>query len=259
MIIEPIKTKKLIPPKDDLFAAIRSAIKKIPERSVFVVTSKVVSIHEGRCVPVEDIADKDDLIKAEADFYIPRDKKMPWVMHTIKHNLFIPTAGIDESNANGHYILWPKNPKRSARLIYTWLRATYRLKECGVIITDSRSAFLRRGVLGTSLSHYGFIPLKDYRNTLDLFGRELHVTQSNIPDAIAAASVLAMGEGAEQTPLAIVTGLSSIIFQDKPARTRKQFSSFEISPKDDLYAPLFSGIRWHKGGGGKRKEKKRSR
>ena len=247
MIIKPIKTRKLLPPEDDLFAALRHAVKRVPERSILAITSKIVSIGEGRCVPVESVADKDKLIISEAEYYLPRDEKTPWVMHTMKHNLLIPTAGIDESNANGFYILWPKDPQRSAKRIYDWVKKTYGAKEFGVVITDSHSLPLRRGVMGISLGHCGFAPLKDYRDTQDIFGRVLKVTQTNVADGIAAAAVLAMGEGNEQTPAALATDISFVTFAEKPPRSRKQFSSFEVSPKDDLYAPFFSRIKWRKG------------
>ena len=248
MIIKPIKTKKLLPPKDDLFAVLRHALKRIPERSIVVVASKIVSIGEGRCVPMDAVADKDNLIVSEAEYYLPRDKKTPWVMHTMKHNLLIPTAGIDESNANGFYILWPKDPKASAKRIYDWLKQTYGATEFGVVITDSHSLPLRRGVMGVSLSHYGFAPLEDYRGTKDIFGRVLKVTQTNIADGLAAAAVLAMGEGNEQTPVALATDVPFVRFSEKLRRTRKQFSSFEVSPKDDLYAPFILKLKWKRGG-----------
>jgi len=251
MYIKPIKTKKCIPPKDDMFAAIRSAVKKIPERSVFAITSKVVSIHEGRCVPVESVADKDKLIMSEADYYLPKDKKNPWVMHTLTHNLFIPTAGIDESNANGFYILWPRDPKKSAWELYKWIRKTYGVKDVGIIITDSHSIPLRRGVMGISLAHYGFAPLNDYRGKKDLFGRDFHVSQTNVADGLASAAVLAMGEGAEQTPIALMTDVDFVKFTSKTIRSRKQFSSFEVPVEQDMYAPFFARMKWRKGGSGK--------
>lgn len=253
MIITPIKTKKLLPPKDDLFSVMRHAIKKIPERSILIVTSKVVSINEGRCVAKEMVADKDDLIMAEADYYLPRDKKFPWVMHTIKHNLLIPTAGIDESNANGFYIVWPKDPMWSAREIYKWVRKTYGVKNCGVVITDSRSHLLHRGVVGMCIAYAGFVPLNDYRGKKDLFGRDFHVSQTNIADGLAAAAVLVMGEGAEQTPMALATDIPFVKFQSRPYRARKAFSSFEVAMKEDLYAPFFMRMKWRKGGGGKKR------
>ena len=250
MIIKPLKTKILLPPQDDLFRAIRHAVRGVPERSILVVTSKVVSIGEGRCVAEEKIANKDKLIMSEADLYLPRREKTPWVMHTLKHNLFIPTAGIDESNGNGYYILWPRNPRRSAKLLYQWIRKTYHVKECGIVITDSHSVPLRRGVMGISLAHYGFLPLKDYRAMPDLFGRAFGVTQKNIADGLAAAAVLVMGEGAEQTPIALITDVPFIEFREKPFQSKKIFSSLEVPIAEDLYAPLFAGIRWRKGGKG---------
>ncbi len=250
MIIKPIKTKKFIPPQDDMFVAIRSAVKKISEKSIFAITSKVVSIHEGRCVQVESVSDKDKLIMAEADFYLPRDKKNPWVLHTLSHNLLIPTAGIDESNANGFYILWPKDPKRSAREIYAWVRKTYGVKDVGIVITDSHSIPLRRGVMGISLAHYGFAPLNDYRGKKDLFGRDFHVSQTNVADGLAAAAVLAMGEGAEQTPVALITDVEFVVFESKPSGSKKEFSSFEVPVEQDMYAPFFMRMKWRKGGSG---------
>ena len=250
MIIKPIKTRKFIPPKDDMFAAIRSAVKKIPERSVIAVTSKIVSIHEGRCVLAESVADKDKLIMRESDQYLLRDEKAPWVMHTLTHNLLIPTAGIDESNANGFYILWPKDPKRLARELYAWVRKTYGVKDVGVVITDSHSIPLRRGVMGISLAHYGFAPLNDYRGKKDLFGRDFHVSQTNVADGLAAAAVLAMGEGSEQTPIALMTDVEFVKFESKPSRSKKQFSSFEVPMEQDMYAPFFARMKWRRGGGG---------
>lgn len=251
MIITPIKTKKLFPPQDDVLNAIRAAVKKIPECSILVVTSKVVSIHEGRCIPIESIADKDELIIAEADYYLPRDKKTPYVMHTIKHNLFIPTAGIDESNANGFYILWPKDPMRSAREICAWARRTYGLKNCGIVITDSRSSLLHRGVIGMCLAYAGFAPLNDYRGKHDLFGRTLSVSQTNVADSLAAAAVLAMGEGSEQTPLALATDIRFVKFQSQSYISQKPFSSFEIPMKENMYGQFFARMKWRKGGKGK--------
>jgi F420-0:gamma-glutamyl ligase len=73
--------------------------------------------------------DKDKLIIKEAEKYLPRSfVPGEWVIHTLKNNIFIPTSGIDESNANGHFILWPKNPKRSAEKIRNWLKKKYKVK-----------------------------------------------------------------------------------------------------------------------------------
>ncbi len=256
MIIKPIKTRIIVPPKDDLLDAIISPLKSLQEKSIIVITSKVVSIWQGRCLPIEQYPDMDKLIAQEADAYLPREA-VPgaWVMQTLKHNLLIPSAGIDQSNANDHYILWPRNPKRTAKELYYWFRKKYRVKDLGVIISDSHTIPLRRGVLGISLAHYGFVPLQDYRGKPDLFGRTLKITQKNIADGIAAAAVLAMGEGSEQTPLAVIRNIPWIKFTAKPWHSRKPFSSFEIKTSEDLYYPLISSAKWEKGGGGRKTKK----
>lgn len=240
-----------MPPQDDLLGMIRDALPKLGEHSIVVITSKVVSIWQGRCLPRGQVPDKDELIKKEADLYLPREL-VPggWLMHTIKDNLFIPTAGIDESNAAGHYILWPAKVKEAAKIIWSWLRMTYGLHDVGVIITDSHTIPMRRGVLGISLAHYGFVPLHDYRGSEDLFGRKLVMTQANIVDSLAAAAVLPMGEGAECTPLALITDVPWVQFTDQPHQSEKLFSSLEIPLEEDLYYPLLSSVPWQKGGGG---------
>jgi F420-0:gamma-glutamyl ligase len=109
---------------------------------------------------------------------------------------------------------------------------------------------LRRGVLGISLAHYGFSPLKDYRGTPDIFGRKLQMTQTNIVDGLAAAAVMLMGEGSECTPLAVIEDIPWIKFVPRPIKSRKPFSSLEIKTKEDLYYPLISAVPWKRGGSG---------
>ena len=251
MLITPIKTRRILPPKDDLLGAIADALPRIADESVVVVTSKVVSIWQGQCVPREAYPDKDALIKKEADYYLPRDVvPNKWCVHTLKNNVFIPNAGIDESNANGYYILWPRNPKYVAKRLWGWLRNQYGVKRVGVILCDSHTIPLRRGVVGISLAHYGFAPLYDYRGKRDLFGRPFEMSQTNIPDGVAAAAVVAMGEGAECTPLAVIENVPRIRFVSKPVEMKKAGASFEMKTKDDLYYPLLSSVPWEKGGRG---------
>jgi putative folate metabolism gamma-glutamate ligase len=252
MIIKTIKTKILLPPQDDLLTAMKKSLPKLKEKSVVAITSKVVSIWQGRCVPVDEYPDRDKLIAEEADEYLPREfVPGAWCVQSIKNNLLIPSAGIDESNANHHYILWPRDPRGAARRIRQWLKKTYRVKNIGVIITDSHTIPLRRGVLGISLAHCGFSPLKDYRGKPDIFGRQLQMTQTNIADGLAAAAVMLMGEGSECTPLAVIEDVPWIKFADRPIRSRKPFSSLEIKTKEDLYYPLIAAVPWRKGGSGR--------
>lgn len=250
MQIRAIKTELLRPPKDDLLAAIRKALPRLPEKSILVVTSKVVAISQGRAIRISPAVKKDDLIRSEAAWYLPRSAvPHKWIMLTIKENLLIPSAGIDESNGKGHYILWPKHPSAAARRILAWLQKTYRRKAIGVIITDSHTIPMRRGTIGISLAHAGFEPLYDYRGTPDLFGRRLEIQQANIPDALAAAAVAVMGEGKEQTPLALITKVPFLRFgTKKKTGGRKPRSSFVIPEGEDLYTPLLRGAHFRRGG-----------
>ena len=116
MLIRAIKTKPFIPPKDNLFSLIKESFLDVnlKEKSIIVVASKIVSIWQGRCLKIDSIKNKDDLIKKEADFYLDRNEvPKGYVMLTIKDNILIPTAGIDESNGNGYFILWPENLQRN--------------------------------------------------------------------------------------------------------------------------------------------------
>lgn len=252
MIITPIKTRKLIPPQDDLDQVLKTLSLKIKERTIVAISSKIVSILEGRCIHQSKVKDKDELIIKEAEKYLDRNLTPGgWIIHTLKNNLLIPTSGVDESNANGYYILWPKNPKLSAKRIWQFLKKKSQIKNLGVIITDSHSIPLRRGLVGISLAHFGFQPLKDYRGKQDLFGRRIEVSLANIPDSLAAASVLAMGEGAEQTPIALISDLGPAIkFTPKSTISKKPFSSFGVPTSEDLFKPFLDKVPWKKGGSG---------
>lgn len=250
MKVKAIKTRKFLPPKDDLWDLL-SVIRNLKENSVVAVTSKVVAIGEGRCIPLGSI-EKDELIAKEADKYLPRKLfKNEWTMYTIKNNLLVAAAGIDESNAKGFYILWPKNPELSAKKIWEFLKKKFKLNNLGVIITDSRVTPLRRGVLGMAISYFGFKPLKDYRGTRDLFGRKFEMETTDVPDSLAGAAVLEMGEGAEQQPLAIVSDIPYIEFIDKEFKPKSPDDSFEIPEEEDLFYPFLSSVPWKKGGSGK--------
>lgn len=245
MIVKTIKTRALIPPRDNLLSVCKESLLNLKEKSIIVVTSKIVSIWEGGCIKISEITDKDGLIKKEADFFIDRnDVPGKYVILTIKNNILIPSAGIDESNANGYYILWPKNPFLSAKKIYEFLKKEHKLRNFGVIISDSHTTPLRTGIMGIGIAYYGFNPLRDYRGTKDIFGRELKMSQTNIVDSLAAAAVYAMGEGAEQTPIAVIEDARNIEFWTDKKKNKNQLA---INPDTDIYAPILKNNKWKKG------------
>lgn len=245
MIISTIKTEKITPGKQDLLSILDEYVKSIKEKSVLAVTSKIVSICEGRVVKIGEI-DKEKLIEKEADYFLSERERNYGITLTIKNNLLIPSAGIDESNGAGYYILWPSNPQKTANRVRQYLCQRFSLKRVGVIITDSKTSPMRWGVTGVALAHSGFSALKDYIGKPDIFNRKLKFTKANIADGVAAAAVLAMGEGNEQTPLALITDAPFVEFQSRNP-TQKEISDLQISLKEDLYASLLKGVKWLKG------------
>ena len=234
MKIIPIKTRIIKPPQDDIYQALDEFCPTLLEQDVFLVTSKILAIHQGRCLPITSIRNKDDLIKQEADVFIPREEcPGEHVILTVKNNTLIPSAGVDESNGNGYYILWPQDPAQEAKKICQYLKKRFFLKKLAVIITDSHTMPMRYGVLGISIGFYGLNPLKDYRGRLDIFKRTMQMSQSNIVDALAVMGVLAMGEGNEQRPLAIIRGADFVEFTNQ-----ETYKASLIPTKEDIFYPL---------------------
>jgi len=231
MKIETIKTR-IFKEKEDLVSFILKYVKKLPENSVLVVTSKIVALSEGRTVSYKDEIQKAKLIKQESDFAIKT--KLTWL--TIKDGMVMSSAGIDESNAGGRLILLPKNSFRSADLIRNKLKKKFKIKKFGVLVTDSRIFPLRAGIVGVTLGYSGFKGIRDYRGTRDIFGRTLEFSRTDVADSLATAAVLCMGEGREQQPLALITN-APVVFTEKINK-----KELKINPKDDLYLPLFRSI-----------------
>lgn len=247
MEIIPVKTGVLLPPKDDLFSKITASKLALKEGDVVVVSSKVVSIDEGRTIKTGE-ADRESLAITEADYYLPRASAGKWRrLFTMRHGVFIGGAGIDESNGDGHYILWPKNPMGSAKRIRAFLQKTYKVKKLGVIIADSRSLLLRRGAVGFALGWAGVSPVFDYRGKPDLFGRPIHVSVANLIDPLASAAVFVMGECAEQTPIAVIRGAGRVF---APLSRRSRTEPFVVPLKDDVHQMFFRHLKWKKGGSG---------
>lgn len=206
----------------------------IQERMIVAVTSKIVSIAQRRLVPVASIR-KADLVRREADVFLGEAAYGCFL--TIKEGLFIPSAGIDESNSEGgEFILYPENPFLCARELWTALRQRWKLRELGILLTDSHTSPLRWGVTGICLSYWGFRAVRSMIGTEDLFGRELRMTKVNVADALAATAVLVMGEGRERRPLALLTN-AGCEFSD-----HTDPSELKIPLRDDLYYPIFQKL-----------------
>ena len=247
MRVLPIKTHKITTDDTDILAIVDRYVPKLKENTVLAITSKIVSICEGSVVKVGTI-DKDELVRQEAKMYIPREENTYGIFLTIKHGIIIASAGIDESNGNGFYILWPKNPQKTANRIREYLLKRDELKHVGITITDSKIIPMRRGITGISVRHTGFAALNDYIDKPDIFGRHLHLTKANVADSLAATAVGVMGEGIEQTPLVLIEDAPYVTFQDRNP-TDEELAEMLIPIEEDIYASMLTKANWRKGGG----------
>ena len=228
--VKAIQTK-IYHPGDDWAAFFFKHLKGIlKEGQILAVTSKIVSLSENRILPKSSVRDKTKLIQKEADHYLG---EIGYGCHlTIKQGLLIPSAGVDESNAEkDYYILYPLNPFQSAKKIHSLIKRKLNLKKFGVLLTDSHTMPLRRGVVGAALAYYGFKGVESKIGVKDLFGRELKMTQINVADALAVAAVFTMGEGNEKRPLAVIRA---------PVEWTKCTDNSELRMplEEDLYKPL---------------------
>ncbi|KKQ04188.1 MAG: hypothetical protein US18_C0012G0016 [Parcubacteria group bacterium GW2011_GWB1_36_5] len=232
MEIKAIKTR-IFRENENLLEFILQYVKKIPEKSILVVTSKIVALAEGRTVEYKNEKQKAKIIKQESDFALKT--KLVWL--TIKDGMVMSSAGIDVSNADGRIILLPKNSFKTVSFIYKMLRKKFKIKNLGVLIADSKLFPLRAGIVGCAIGYAGFQGIKNYVGTKDIFGRIFKMSKTNIADSLATSAVLCMGEGREQQPLALITG-APIIFNNKINR-----KELMIDLKKDIYAPLFLNLK----------------
>lgn len=228
-----------VKPGDDLAALVIAAIERAGLRpraqDIVVVAQKIVSKAEGRIAPLADvtpsaraeelagITGKDarqlELVLKESDEILRAKKNVIVVAHRL--GLVMANAGIDRSNveqeAKGESVLLlPLDPDASAEALRTRLAAHFNVT-LGVVITDSIGRAWRLGTTGHAIGAAGVPSIIDQRGEPDMNGRKLEVTETAFADSVAAAAVLVMGEAAEGTPAALVSGLTWSA-PEKPAR-----------------------------------------
>ncbi len=230
MKIQAIKTR-VFKENENLLLFIEE-YSKPRENDILVVTSKIVALAEGRTANFNTEEDKEKLIRQESEFAL----KTKWTWLTIKDGMLLASAGVDESNADGKLILLPKDSFVAADQIRKYFCEKYNIKKLAVVITDSRCLPLRAGVIGVALGYAGFSGFREYRGTKDIFGRELEMTHTDIPDSLASAAVLCMGEGNEQQPLAVISEIE-LSWQEKV-----DSSELRIDVDDDMFHPLFEHL-----------------
>jgi coenzyme F420-0:L-glutamate ligase/coenzyme F420-1:gamma-L-glutamate ligase len=218
----------LVQPGDDVCAIIKAGLVEagivLQDGDIIVIAQKIISKSENRYVDLaailpsaraEELAGitgKDvrhiEVVLAESAEVLRARKNVIIVAHRLGY--VMANAGIDESNINhvdgpGRVLLLPVDPDRSCREIKARLD-----RECavsvGVIINDSFGRAWRNGVVGVALGAAGIASLQNLIGSPDLFGRAMKVTEVAIGDELAAAASLAMGQGAEGTPIVHVRG-----------------------------------------------------
>lgn len=208
----------------ELLAALARAGDVLNDGDVVVLAQKIVSKVEGRLVDLADIVPGDEALRIAAE-----TAREPAAIEAIlgesseimratlaaiiaRHRTghVLANAGIDASNVEGGdagtVLLWPVDPDASARAIRAEL-ARLAGARVAVVIADSMGRAWRIGTVGTAIGCAGLTVLDDQRGRAqDLFGRTLQATVIAVADSLAATAGLAMGEGAEGTPAAIVRG-----------------------------------------------------
>ena len=230
MIVNAIKTR-IFKEKESISEFILEYIKRnigrLKEGDVFVVTSKIVALSEGRTVDYISREHKIEIVQKESQ----KSVVTPWCILACKDGEWCASAGVDESNAQDRLILLPKNSFAAARKIRAVLQKRFKIKKLGVILTDSRSLPLKSGVIGVAVGYAGIEPRRSYIGKTDIFGRELKFTRSNVIDSLAASAVLMMGEASEQRPLALIRD-AGVEFTNK----KYKMSDMIIAPQDDMYS-----------------------
>ncbi len=242
MNVTSIKTRLVLPSDIGLEPFLDESIQSLGENSIIVIASKVVSLCENAVLPMNG-TDREELIVKEADLYLPKTQSRYGHHFSIKYNTLIASAGIDESNGNGYFVLWPRDPWGTANKIRSYLKQRFNLKNVGVIISDSTCQPLRRGTVGISLSHSGFNAIRNYVGKPDLFGRDFHVSNANVSNGLASAAVVVMGEGSEQTPIIVLSDLSFVDFQDHDP-SPEEIAELNIPMDEDLFAPFLTAVEW---------------
>jgi F420-0:gamma-glutamyl ligase len=243
MVVTAIKSPIVTPGRFELINLLDSLIKNLENGSVLAVSSKLLALCDENSVYETSKITKDELIKNQADFYIPRQISVYNSKITITKNTLMLAAGIDESNVGGKLLAWPTDPLGVAKDIYSHFAKKFNLTDFGVIITDSTSRPLRLGTIGTALAHVGFNELNDYRGSKDLFGKTMDVSRTNVTENLACAATIAMGEGTEQTPLAIITDVAFVQFNKDQSSSCYYKNINDI--KKDVFYPLIKNAPWH--------------
>jgi len=219
----------------------------LPEKSIIVLSSKVAGLCENRVIKQSEI-DRDELIQRESEYYLDPSFSSYGHLFTINGNTLVSKAGIDVSNIGDDlYVLWPKDLFGLANRVRKFLREKYDINDLGVIIIDSVSSPMRRGVKGEMLSWSGFEAVNNYVGEKDLFGREFQIEMSGVGVSLAIAANIVMGEGAERSPIGIISDTDFVKFVSRDP-TQEDIEQAFVPFDQDVFMPFLTMMPWKKGG-----------
>jgi coenzyme F420-0:L-glutamate ligase/coenzyme F420-1:gamma-L-glutamate ligase len=219
----------MVKTSDDLCAIISKDLSEVQidlaSGDIVVVAQKIISKVEGRTVDLcsvmpgevanslADETQKDprlvELILSESKTVILKKIGVLIVEHN--RGWIMANAGIDASNVNSdgaqeNVLLLPIDPDQSATELRDQLVERHGC-DIAVVISDSFGRPWRLGTTGVAIGAAGLPSLWDRRGDVDLFGRELQVTQLAIADKVATAASLLQGQTSEGCPIVHIRGL----------------------------------------------------
>lgn len=249
--IIPVRSHKIIEESDSLLEVFFEALKQsevdLKDGDILVVTSKVVSVTEGRSIPFSKIQPGDEAKALSKEAKLPPEfiqivldnskshtGLVPGALTTLNKYGLLANAGADLSNAGpDKVIVFPKDPKESAKMLHDAIKESG--INVGIILADSRMTPLRSGTIGLALATYGFNPIVDERGKMDLYGRPMKVTTRAVADQLASAAELVMGETDERIPFVVIRGYS---FSEIKSEDEYELIG-QIDPKDCMFLGSF--------------------
>lgn len=214
-----IENIPLIQPGNDLPSIICQNI-KFEDKDIVIIASTIVAKAEGEIFRLEDIEPGEQALELAArsgkdarfiQAVLSRSREvlvdMPFMLVTTLSGHTCVNAGIDESNIEDGFLLYPpKNSDMSASILGKELELKSG-KKISVIITDTNGRAFKVGQTGVAIGVYKIKPIKRWIGEKDLFGKTLEITEQAIVDELAGAANLLMGEGAGGIPAVVIRGL----------------------------------------------------
>jgi len=223
----------LVKPGDDLVEIIKDALivsnERLQDDDIVVIAQKIISKAEGRIVSLnsvkpspqaEALATKLEKDPRQIELVLQESKEIvrskPGVV-IVEQNLglVMANAGIDRSNVvdqdNDHdeyVLLLPKDPDASCDLIRHGINQRLGVK-VGIIVNDSVGRAWRIGTTGHAIGVAGLPAVIDLRGELDMFGKELLVSEQAVADELASAASLLQGQASEGMPVVVIRGFKS--------------------------------------------------